>query len=125
MTFYADMADTASGLLTEFGQTVTLTESVPGSYDPATGATGSASVTTQTGKAVMIDYSSRSIDGTLIMAGDKMLKLSPLDTSGAQLTPPKPESTVTMADGTVWTVKRVEAKNPAGVAVLYTLQVRQ
>ena len=81
--------------------------------------------TTQTGKAVMIDYSSRSIDGTLIMAGDKMLKLSPLDTSGAQLTPPKPESTVTMADGTVWTVKRVEAKNPAGVAVLYTLQVRQ
>ena len=125
MTFYADMATTSAELLTEFGQAVTLTESTPGAYNTATGEPAAPDVTTQSAVGVVRDYSSRSIDGTLIQAGDRLLIVGPKATAGADLTEPTVESTVTLADGSVWTVKRVEAMNPAGVALAYRLQLRR
>lgn len=125
MTFYSEMADTAAELLAEFGQAVTLTESTPGTYDPAQSKPAAPDVTTQTAVGVVREYSSRSIDGTLIQAGDRLLIVGPKTTAGQALSEPTVESTLTLADGSVWTVKRVEAMNPAGTALAYRLQLRQ
>lgn len=123
--FYDDMALTAADLLTEFGQTVTLTHVVSGSYDPATGTTGADTTTTQTVTGVEEAYSARSIDGTLILMGDKKFHLAPLNTSGTAITPPVAEDKLTLADGMVWTIKAVEPVSPAGTPVLFTMQIRR
>ena len=125
MTFYADMADTSAEMIAEFGQDVTLTLSVPGAYDTATGTTAAPDVSTQTVKGVEEAYSARSIDGTLILAGDKKLHVSPLNAAGAAITAPQVESTVTFTDGSVWTVKAVMPLSPGGTPLLYTLQLRK
>lgn len=122
--FYDDMASTSGELIAEFGQAVTLTHSVAGAYNTATGKKGAATVTTQTVMGLEDSYSAFSIDGTLVKAGDKKLYLSPLDTAGAAITPPVPEDTVTLADGSLWTVKKVDPTSPAGQPVLFTLQLR-
>ena len=123
--FYDDLALTAADLLTEFGQAVTLTHVVSGDYDQATGTTGSGSTTTQTVTGVEEAYSARSIDGTLILMGDKKFHLAPLDTSGAAITPPVAEDKITLADASVWTIKRCEPVSPADTPVLFTLQIRR
>jgi hypothetical protein len=125
VTFYAEMAETAQALMAEFGQVVTLTESTPGTYDPAQSKPAAPDVTTQTAVGVVRDYSSRSIDGTLIQAGDRLLITGPKTTAGAALAEPTVESGVTLADETVWTVKRVETVKPAGFVLAYRLQLRQ
>ena len=123
--FYDDMAATAADLLGEFGQAVTLSHTAPGSYDVATGTVSAGAPTTQTVTGVEEGYSARSIDGTLIMMGDKKFHVSPLDTAGAAITPPVAEDTITLADASVWTIKRCEALSPAGAPVLFTLQLRK
>jgi len=123
--FYDDMALTAADLLTELGQVVTLTHTVSGAYDPATGTTGADTTTTQTVTGVEEFYSARSIDGTLILAGDKKFHLSPLNAAGAAITPPVAEDKITFADGAVWTIKAVMPVSPAGTPVLFTLQIRK
>ena len=125
MTFYGDMAATSAELLTEFGQAVTLTESTPGAYNTATGEPAAPDVTNQSAVGVVRDYSSRSIDGTLIQVGDRLLIVGPKTTAGAVLAEPTVESGVTLADETVWTVKRVETVKPAGVVLAYRLQLRR
>jgi hypothetical protein len=125
VTFYAEMAETAQALMAEFGQVVTLTESTPGAYDTALSKPAAPDVTTQTAVGVVREYSSHSIDGTLIQAGDLLLITGPKTTAGAALAEPTVESGVTFADETVWTVKRVETVKPAGVVLAYRLQLRQ
>lgn len=124
MTFYADMAATAADLITAFGQPVTLTRSTPGSYDAATG-TVTNSTTTQSGLGVEEAYSARSIDGALILSGDKKLMLSVETAAGAAITAPQVEDTVTFPDTSVWTIKAVEPLSPGGTALIYTLQLRR
>lgn len=123
--FYDDMAETAAELLTEFGQSVTLTHVAAGSYDSATRTTAAGTPTTQTGVAVEDTYSAHSIDGTLIKTGDKKLLLSALNSAGAQITPPKPEDTAALAGGAPWTIVKVDPVQPGGTPVLYVLQVRK
>lgn len=125
MTFYADMAATAADLIAEFGQPVTLTRSVPGTYNTATATNGAPQVTTQSCLAVEDAYKAREIDGTLIRVGDKKLILSPQTSAGASVTAPQTGDTVTFADTSVWTVKAVEPLSPGGTALIYTLQLRQ
>jgi len=125
VTFYAEMAETAQALIAEFGQVVTLTESIPGAYDTALSKPAAPDVTTQTAVGVVREYSCHRIDGTLIQAGDLLLITGPKTTADAALTEPTVESGVTLADQTVWTVKRVETVKPAGVVLAYRLQLRQ
>jgi len=123
--FYDDMALTAADLLTELGQAVTLTHTVSGAYDPATGTTGADTTTTQTVTGVEEAYSARPIDGTLILMGDKKFHLAPLNTAGAAIAPPVAEDKITLADASVWTIKAVMPVSPAGTPVLFTLQIRR
>lgn len=118
--FYNDAAAMAGDLLTEFGQSCVLTVVTTGAYDPETGESGTTS-TPHNVTAALFDYPQRHIDGTLILTGDKKALVSPVGLT----VEPKPGHTLTNAAGAVYTVVNAKATAPAGVAVLWTLQVRK
>ncbi len=125
MTFYSQMQQTANKLLIGKGQPVTLTNVVPGVYDPATGGTAAATTTTQTGTGVVLDWEAKRVDGTLIKNGDKQLLLSPLNAAGGSLTAPVLGDTVTDVAGVVYTlVDPLGTLSPAGTPILYDCNVR-
>ena len=119
MTFYTDLRSVAEVRITEYGQSVTLKRIVAGAYDPSTGA-AAQTVTSYPGRAYMGNYSSRDIDGTLILRGDRRATLA-CDTLG--VVPSKDD--VLTVDGVDWTVQSVEPVDPGGVALIYRLQVRK
>lgn len=106
------------------GQVVTLTYQST-AYDTATGV-ATVTTTTATGSGVEESYSAFSIAQGLVLAGDKKFLLSPLTSAGAAITPPVPDkTTLTMADGVGWTVKKSDPLSPAGTPILYELQLRK
>lgn len=115
---YTSSAATADRLIQKFGTTVTMARSVPGAYNPATGAPGTPTDTTQDVKAVVLDYPQKYIDGTLIREGDRKALVSAVGT-----TAPQPDDTFTWK-GQALVVVQAKELGPAGTAVLYTLQVR-
>lgn len=113
MTFYADMAAVATGLLTEFGAPMAVQRG--GAVDPVTGAgaLGDAGAAT----VVMRRYPARAIDGERVQAGDRELIVAP------GYTPEMPD--VWTIDGQAWRTMRVDTISPAGVPVVYLVQVRR
>jgi hypothetical protein len=123
MTYgYQDDADTAAELLEEFGQSVTLTSKTSGAYSVSTG-TAAVTTSTQTVSAVVLDYGSRDIDGTLIRAGDKRLLMAPQTTAGVDLTAPVVDDIVAVG-GTTYTIKGIKTISPAGTVVLFDCNIR-
>lgn len=122
MNFYDRLQATANRLLKGKGQTVTITSQTVGDYDPAT---GSAPVTasTQTGWGAVFEYTNKNIDGTLIIAGDKQLLLSAINSAGILLATPQVNDTVTIG-GQVSTIKQIKPLNPAGTALLFDCNIR-
>lgn len=117
MTFYSDLAKDAHGLITEFGQSVTITRKTAGAYDPNTG-TGADTTSTQTGKGVVFDYDARRIDGTQVAVGDKQLILSSIG-----ITAPQVGDEVTVGS-TVYTITAIKPLAPAGEVVIYEANLR-
>lgn len=114
----------AYAMLAAKGQTVTLTARTAGTYDPATGA---AAITTgtQSAKAVILPISAfRKASNAVIVEGDENMLLAALNTSGAALTAPKVDSTVTDANGKAYTLVSIETLAPAGLPVLFDCIVR-
>jgi hypothetical protein len=119
MTFYSDMATTADELITEFGQTVTLKVSAGAAYDPETGSSV-VTYTDQSGHGCVVDFDKKLIDGTKVRIGDKLVLLSPLGISE-----PKDGDQLVIGAETWQLVPPVTVTAPAGVAVLYEVQVRK
>ena len=119
MTFYSDMADTADELITEFGQSVTLKVSAGAAYDPETGSSV-VTYTDQSGHGCVVDFDKKLIDGTKVRIGDKLVLLSPLGISE-----PKDGDQLAIGAETWQVVLPVTVTAPAGVAVLYEVQVRK
>lgn len=124
---YSEIADVADEALEEFGQAVTLTHIEPGEYVPGEGITNTT--TTQAGIGAIFDYGTAqagiySASGSLIQVGDKQLLLSPLTTSGGDLTAPVNSDTVTDIAGKVWTITQVKTVSPAGTVVLFDVNLR-
>lgn len=117
---YDEIAADADELLVEFGQSCTLGSVTDGDYDPANGTAGPAS-TPHAITAAIFAYPQRFVDGTVIRAGDKRALVSCLGLAVA----PKPGDTLTDAAGAVLQVVDAKETAPAGVAVLWTLQVRK
>ena len=117
MSFYSEMAAMANDLLSEFGQSVTLTNYGNGAYDPATGA-ANTDITIQTGWGAIFDISNRDIDGTVIQQGDKQLLLASIGISAPQV-----NDTVLSSCG-YYTIKSVKATSPAGTPVVYDCLLR-
>lgn len=128
MTFYSRMQQTANKLLIGKGQPVTLTNVVPGVYDPATGGTAASTTTVQTGTGTIMDYDIRQAGifnspGSLIREGDKQLLLSALNTAGSEITAPDIGDTV-VASGKTFTVEQVKSIAPAGTVVMFDINLR-
>ena len=121
MAFYDEMAVMALELITEFGQSVTLRDTVKGVYDPSTGKTGPDAVTERTAQAILLDFTGQEFQtNSLIKVGDKKLKIA---ASGLSLPPTLLSKAV--IQGKTWSiVPPLKEINPAGTPLLYELQVR-
>lgn len=118
MSFYGNAQSTALRLIAKFGQSVTHTIRVAGSYDYATGAV-TVTETTQTVSAVMVKYSSNEIDGMLVLSSDRKALIA-----ASGITKPSVDDVLTIS-GVAWTVKSVDELNPGGTALTYECQVRK
>lgn len=116
MTFnYTSTAATATRLLKRFGAAATLKRTVPGAYDPVTGA-ATPTVTSLATTAVVLAFDQKYIDGTLILRGDQQVYFAPgvVPRQGDVLT-------WQALDYQVIAVKPV---SPAGTVVLFEGQLR-
>lgn len=107
------------------GQQVTLDVVDQGAYDPTTGATGTGSITRQTGSGIEEHFRSSQIDGSLIMVGDVRFMLSPLSTDGELITTAVVDALLEYPDGRKWRVKGTEPFAPAGTLVYTMLHLRR
>lgn len=116
---YSEIADDAVGILTEFGQSITLTK--PGTdsaYDPQTGqVTGTLAVFL--GVGAVFDYTQRDMANTEIKQGDRRIYIAP--NLGAM---PATGDNVTLADGTILSIVASRPLNPAGTILLHDAQLR-
>lgn len=117
MGFYSDLSNTAAGLLSLKGQLLTFSRETTGSYDPKSGETQS-SASTYTGNGGVFNYKSNQVDGTVIQSGDLRVILE------ATTTAPKLSDKVTI-DGGTYKIVNIETVSPAGVPVIYKLQLRK
>lgn len=113
------------------GQVVKLEGLTAGAYDTSDATAVVATAAAVYGSGVEEAYLTSRIDGSLIRAGDKKFHLgtAKLTSAGAstgqRLSAPVVDQTlVTFPDGSVWTVKNVESVSPAGLAVMWTLSLR-
>lgn len=112
-------ADVADKLIKKFGAPVTLTKAGnTGGYDENGNVIPSTPNVTVTGDGVKLDYEQDEIDGTNIVAGDCYLLLG--SASGVPLV----GMTVPIG-GVTWRVMKCSPLDPAGIVVMYTLQLRQ
>lgn len=114
---YAVIAVTVLEMLAEFGAPAELV-SKSSTYDPATG-TASGSTETTPCTACVITSEKSYVDGTLILAGHRVALLPPQGISE-----PKPGMKLRWM-GEDLTVAVCKPLAPAGVPVLYELQVKQ
>lgn len=121
---YAGNQLSADRLIESKGQSVILTRRAAGAYNVATGA-AAITPTTQTGKGVIFDFARglRKMEGSTILATDRQLLLSALNSAGVELTAPQVDDIATIG-GTDYTITEVSPLNPGGTAVLYDLTVR-
>jgi hypothetical protein len=120
MTIYSRALATVERLIRKYGAETTLTTpaATAPTYDTATGVSTPASPTVDTVQAVVFPYEDKYIDGTLILVGDEQAYIS-----AQGISEPKPGSVLVWRSKSYTTV-RAKVLGPAGVNVLYELQVR-
>lgn len=114
---YAGLKDDVDVILAEFGDTCQLKRDTPGTVDPVTGlpASGSEEVTDVIG--VVVSYEEKLVDGSTIMRGDRQAIIQAVK---------EPVFGDTFIEGSgAWKVVNVEFVKPAGVALIYILQLRR
>jgi hypothetical protein len=116
MSFYGELADTATELLVEFGQSMTLRRKTVGAYNSAS---GSAAVTTTdvTVQGVVFDEPMKDDSGTMVNVVSKKVILSVWQT-----VPPNVDDTLIIL-GQKYTVKSVQVVAPNGTNVVYKCYV--
>lgn len=136
MTFYSEMADTATDMLTEFGQSIVITRPSLNfsniTNKPVSGGTVSLATV---GLFTKIDRSL--VDGTRIQDTDRVMvidaSVSPrmgdlLDVSG-MVTPESvgaaPGIILSPGQALSWTIVAIKDINPAGTPICYFVQVRR
>lgn len=117
--FYDGMAATAQKLLTQFGQPVALRRYTGGVLDPITDTvSGATQVDEQTtGIISAIDKRRDEVLGASAMAGDMLFTLT------AEVEPLQDHLIV--ADGQEWSIVRIIPVAPAGIPLIYKIQVRK
>ena len=106
------------------GRALTIRRITPGTYVPATGATGAATETDYTGTGRLGTYADSVIDGTLIRADDRKVTWVPGTAALAFL--PRPGDLVIAGADTddIYSVITVKTRELAAENICHTLQVR-
>ena len=134
MTFYADMANTATEMLTEFGRTVVLTRPSY-NFDPVTNkpVSGGTNNLTTVGLFTRIDRDLA--DGTRIQSSERVMvidgSVAPLvgdllDVSGntqSENVGAAPGTILSEGQAVAWTITKIKEINPAGTPLCYFVQV--
>lgn len=120
-TFYDEMAVMALDMITEFGQPVIIRAITVGEYDPDTGTAPPDTITEQTAQGILLDFTGQEFqNNSLIKQGDKKLKIA---AKGLEWVPGLLNKVV--VQGHTWSiVPPLKEINPAGMPILYELQVR-
>ncbi|MBA5978758.1 hypothetical protein HT737_00175 [Pseudomonas sp. MD195_PC81_125] len=121
MAFYDEMAVMALDMITEFGQPVTISKTEPGEYDPETGGESLGATIEQTAQGILLDFTGQEFQSnSLIKQGDKKLKIA---AQGLDWVPDLLNKVI--IQGRTWSiVPPLKEVNPAGIPILYELQVR-
>lgn len=109
---YDTLADTVTSLLTNYGQTITLSR-YSATFNSVTGKDSAASTASLSTVGVWQSINSSLVDGSRILAGDKFLII---DSSQAPAMGDKVGG---------WSVVDITEINPAGTVLAYRLQVRK
>lgn len=138
MTFYTEMADTASELLTEYGTAVNIVRPAL-NFDNTTNKPTSGGNTVIASTGVFRSIARRLVDGTRIQSGDRELVMVPdvevrmgdrIDVSSIGDTT---ATTVGGAPGIIlgagiagtWAIQEINEIRPAGVLLAYVVRVRR
>lgn len=108
------------------GQVITLTYTYTGEYDPAAGQAETLTYV-QECSGVEVAIKAERVNGTSILTGDSMLKLSPVRTDGQDivfLADSAIAMVATLADGSTKTVVKTDKKAPGGLLLAVEMQVR-
>ena len=114
MSFYENMAVTATRLLTKYGQTITFRTKT--TFDPVTGAeSGSSTDSTTIGLFQRIP--DRLIDGTRILSSDKLIVID------SSYTPDLSQKVI--IGGDQYSIEEINEVNPAGTSIVYFVRLRK
>lgn len=108
------------------GQIITLTYTYTGEYDTDAGQAETLTYV-QECSGVEVAIKAEKANGSSILVGDAMLKLSPVRTDGQDVVVPPDTAittTATLADGTTKQVVLSSPIKPAGLLIALNLQVR-
>lgn len=122
MALADDLTDDLAELLDDpdYGRDVTLRRSTPGTYDPATGSVGAATVLTNATRAIILGYRDYLVTGQLIRQGDRKAILK---RKGMTMTPQEADELLVGSD--VYSVVSHKTGELGGSNYLYVLQVRK
>ena len=114
--FYDRAVNTASSLLTRFGQPINIIRETVGEINPITGQVTPGTLETFTVNGVVKAIDQDLIDDSRILATDKMVviesKAKPLMTDKIAI------------QGENWSIQEIQESNPAGQAIVYHVRVR-
>lgn len=115
---YKALRKEVTGLLKEFGQKFRLIRQQNISSDPVTGTVTGSGQTSFTLVGVILTYAANLVDGEVIRVDDRLAYVQ------ADV---RPELGDVLIDNTgqEWNVVNYDSVEPAGVSVLYTLQLRR
>lgn len=116
---YSVSRATADRLIAKYGQTVKLRRVV----NSGVVSEPTQTPTDHTTRAAILNIAARFIDGENVLRGDMrgIVSMGPLNTAGVI---PTVSDRLVAADGTVYRIIEARPIAPAGVAVIYILQLR-
>ena len=122
---YEDFQDFTSEMLFEYGQRATHTSRVSGTYDPTT-STATETTSTQTVLLALFKVTESKVYkfGAYEVANQSLINelkygLIAAKYNNAVIVPLDVNDTITDVNGNVWTIKKLDLINPAGVTVAY------
>jgi hypothetical protein len=119
MTFYSEMAEMATELITEFGQDIVITRETEEEINPVTGEVEVEANTQEfIVKGVMKKYPENLVDETRITSSDREIIIE------ASVVEPLLTDTVSI-NSQEWPIMEIHSINPAGTPLVYSMRVRR
>jgi hypothetical protein len=123
---WASVAAEVAEALSEFSEITIHQPASDGVFDPMTDTTSGASPAQHhVGAGLEDTYSAFSVAQGVVEANDIKFLLSPLKKNGQPMPRPVPDQWAATLGGKVHAIKRVEPTQPAGLPLMFELQLRR